>query len=455
MRYRAAAAAILVATLLTACTDRDSATTSTVVPAPTTTATSTIPTATDVFEKVGPSIAFVETDIATGSGILIERGLILTAAHVVWPQREVRVAFPGAGSTGSARVIGTDLLADLALIDVSSITDQPEPVILGNGEELDIGSTVYMIGYPAETERNPEPTISEGILSRFREWRSEEWTFIQSDAAVVGGQSGGALVDANGNVIGVTNFHLATEYGLSGSIADVEERIEDMKADTDRSEIGDRLPPTQGGDETHQIRIAHWWDQQAFTFEVPLYTEVDVSTNRSADTAIEILTIDGFSLVYADDNTDRGETATAFTTMQGPHLVLVTSWMNEEVEELVTSSEDLIPWKDPDDGTVVRKPGTVVGNIDFPGDRDWFWIDLGDGQSVTIEVDSATVDPEVYIDSLDNFSEFTLAYDDDSGGGPFGTNPRLVWTAEQTGTYLVIVSDYLLTGPGAYVLTIE
>jgi hypothetical protein len=418
-------------------------------------ATTQPPDAVDVFAQVSPAIAFVETDIGTGSGILIEPGILLTAAHVVWPQRNVRVAFPDGGSTVAGQVIGTDLLADLALVDVSGISGLPDPVTLGNGEELPIGSTVYMIGYPAEPERNPEPTISEGILSRIREWRSEGWTFLQSDAAVVGGQSGGALVDSAGNVIGVTNFQLATEYGISGSITDVADRIEAMKTATDRSEIGDRLPPSSGADETHQVRLEHYWDQQVFTFEAPLFTEVEVSTNSDADTAVEIMTIDGFQLAYADDNVGGGETAVAQTSLLGPHLALVTSWQAGEVSELVVGSEELTVWEDPDDGLTLSKPDRIYGNIDFPGDIDWFWIELGDGQAITVEVDTVTVDPAIYIDSLSNLSEFTLAFDDDSGGGPFGTNPRVVFTAEDFGSYLVIVSDLLRSGPGAYVLTVE
>ncbi len=456
MRYRIGLGLLVLALLAAACTSTEAADddSTTTTAAPVTTLPPT-PTATEVFEKVSPSIAFVETDIATGSGILIEYGVLLTAAHVVWPQRTVRVAFPDGGSTNNARVIGTDLFADLALIDVSDITDQPEPAVLGDGEILDIGSKVYMVGYPAEPESNPEPTISEGILSRFREWRSEEWTFLQSDAAVVGGQSGGALVDGDGNVIGVTNFQLATEYGLSGSISDVNDRIEAMKSATDRSEIGDRLPPEDGGDETHQVRLAHFWDQKVFTFEVPLFTEVEVSTNSDADTSVEIMTIDGFQLAFADDNAGGGESASALTTLRGPHLALVTTWANGEVSELVVGSTELIPWEDPDDGLVITKPDKVFGNLDFPGDFDWYWIDLGDGQSVTIEVDSVVADPSIYIDSLDNLSEFALAFDDDSGGGVFGTNPRVVYTAEETGSFLVIVADGGRTGPGAYVLTVE
>ncbi|MDX2342238.1 MAG: serine protease [Acidimicrobiia bacterium] len=456
MRYRIGVALLVVATAVPACTSSDPAVeaTSSTTAAPNVTA-APIPDAIEVYEAVAPAIAFVETDIGTGSGILIERNILLTAAHVVWPQRNVRVSFPGGGSTDSAQVLGTDLLADLAIVDVSGISDLPDPVTTANGEELPIGSPVYMVGYPAEPERNPEPTISEGILSRIREWHSEGWTFLQSDAAVVGGQSGGALVDASGHVIGVTNFQLATEYGISGSMLDVADRIEAMKTTTVRSELGDRLPPSSGADETHTVSIAHFWEQKAFTFEVPLFTEVEVTTNGDADTAIELMTIEGFPLVYADENTGGGEVATARTSLLGPHIALVTTWNTGGISELVVGSTELTLWEDPDDGLVLSKPDKLYGNIDFPGDVDWFWIDLGGGQAVTLEVDSVTVDATIYVDSQDNLSEFSLAYDDDSGGGPFGTNPRLLFTAEDSGEYLVIVSDQHRSGPGAYVLTVE
>ena len=172
-------------------------------------------------------------------------------------------------------------------------------------------------------------------------------------------------------------------------------------------------------------------------------------------TAIEIMTIDGFQLAYADENAGGGESASALTTLRGPHLAVVTTWASGEVSELVVGTAELIPWEDLDDGIVISKPDTVFGNLDFPGDFDWYWIDLGDGQSVTIEVDSVVADPSIYVDSLDNLSEFALAFDDDSGGGVFGTNPRVVYTAEETGPYLVVVADGSRSGPGAYVLTVE
>lgn len=457
MGYKLGVAAVAATLLFAACSNSNTEVETTA--ATTTSATPpsvpTPPTAVEVFEDVSPAIAYVETDIGSGSAILIESGLLLTAAHVVWPYRSVRVRFPDGTEIGNARIMGRDLMADLALIDVSGVANMPDPVTIADGEALAPGSTVYMIGYPAETERTPMPSITQGILSRQRQWKSEGWTFLQSDATVVGGQSGGALVDENGHVIGVTNFQLAFEFGLSGSLTDVADRIDAMKAGTEASSPGDRLPPELGADNTHQTRLAHAWDQRVFVFEVPLFDEVEVTTNGSSDTTIELMTIDGFELLYVDENADGGEVARVTTSLLGPHLAVITTWSQGEVAELVKSTTDLLLWEDPDDGEVLSRPGGYTGNIDFPGDVDWFWMDLAAGQAVTITVDSVSVDPILAIDSVSNQGEFALAFDDNSGGGPFGTNPRVVFTAEDFGTFLVIVSDPGRTGPGAYVITVE
>jgi hypothetical protein len=167
------------------------------------------------------------------------------------------------------------------------------------------------------------------------------------------------------------------------------------------------------------------------------------------------MTLDGFDIAYADDNYEGGEIAVGQVILGGPHLAVITSFDTEPVKELVVGSVKMTPWDDPDDGQVLHKPDQIYGNLDFPGDVDWFRIELGRGQSVTLEVDTVTVDAALYIDSLDNDSEFSLGFDDDTAGGPFGTNPRLVYTAEDTKTYLVMVTDEYLSGPGAYALTVK
>ena len=98
---------------------------------------------------------------------------MLTAAHVVWPYQSVRVVFPNGTEIWDAPVIGADLFGDLALIDVSGVANVPAPVEIGDGEAIPLGRPVYLVGYPGESEAFPQPTITEGILSRTREWEGE------------------------------------------------------------------------------------------------------------------------------------------------------------------------------------------------------------------------------------------------------------------------------------------
>jgi hypothetical protein len=109
---------------------------------------------------------------------------------------------------------------------------------------------------------------------------------------------------------------------------------------------------------------------------------------------------------------------------------------------------------DPDDGRLLERGTTITGNADYPGDFDWYRIDLAVGETVTVEVDAIAFDPSLLIDdpSADGDSD---AYHSDSGGGAFGTNPLITFTADVAGRYYVIVADDGETGPGAYRILID
>ena len=120
-------------------------------------------TAAEIFTAISPAVAFVDTPMGTGSGVLIQGGYLLTNAHVVWPFSAVRVVFPDGSEYVDTPVVGWDLIADLAL--VGPIETEIEPAPLVDAGELAIGSDVYLIGYPAEEETFPQPSITYGILS--------------------------------------------------------------------------------------------------------------------------------------------------------------------------------------------------------------------------------------------------------------------------------------------------
>lgn len=406
-----------------------------------------------IYEQVAPSIAAIETDIAGGSGILIDGSTVLTAAHVVWPYRTVRIVFPNGAELRNAPVVGLDPFGDLAIIDVSGMSGLPPPVEVGNGEAIPLGRPVYLVGYPGESESFPQPTITEGILSRTREWAGEGWTFLQSDTTVVGGQSGGALVDETGAVVGITNFSFLEEFGLSGSLADAASRIERMRAGEDIAQLGDRLPPSGRGSDITEMTFEHVWQDFVFVFEAPLYSTVTFEASSDADLSLTLDTIDGLEIATADDTTGGVETINELVTYRGPYVLRVES-LRGAGDARLESSIDVVEWEDPDDGRVLERDRTITANVDYPGDFDWYLVDLGKGQAVTVGVDAIAFDPALMIDGPDG-DGYVQAVDDDSGGGLFGTNPRIVFTARETGSFFIIVADSGATGPGAYRLTIN
>ena len=157
-----------------------------------------------MYAQVSPSIPFIQTPTGTGSGVLIEGGYVVTNYHVVWPYETVRVVFPDDTVLQNVPVVGWDSMTDLAVLGPVNVSAQP--LKLEDGESLAPGSELFLIGYPAEVDEFPEPTITRGILSRVREWERLGMTYLQTDAAIAGGQSGGALVNSLGEVMGISTF---------------------------------------------------------------------------------------------------------------------------------------------------------------------------------------------------------------------------------------------------------
>ncbi len=439
-----------------ACTSSTSPTETTIAAPPDSAVASSAPgltTAEQVYKAVAPAIASITTEIAGGSGVLIDSGTVLTAAHVVWPYRTARVVFPNGAEIVNAPIVGWDPFGDLAIIDVSGAADLPSPVGTGDGESIPLGRPVYLIGYPGESEEYPQPTITEGILSRTREWETEQWTFLQSDTTVVGGQSGGALVDEEGTVIGITNFSFLEEFGLSGSLADAASKVERMRSGEDIADLGDRLPPQGSGTDVLTVSFENVWQDHVFVFESPLYSDVWFEASSDADVSLMLTTIDGLEIASADETLDGEETIEELITYRGPHLLRIENFSGPGDARL-RSSVDLVEWPDPDDGRFLTRNTTITGNADYPGDFDWYLVDLGKGQAITIDVDSIAFDPVLMVDGPEGLG-YVLAVDDDNGGGLFGTNPRIVFTARETGTYIVVVADSGSTGPGAYRLTVD
>jgi S1-C subfamily serine protease len=151
-----------------------------------------------------------------GSGVIVDgEGYILTNNHVVEGATEIEVSLSD-GRAVAATIVGTDPLTDLALLKIRA--DQLTPAEWGDSDALNVGALVWAVGSPFGLQQS----ISAGILSgknRQELAGAVYHDFLQSDAAVNPGNSGGPLVDSRGRIVGINTAIIGEGYqGISFAI---------------------------------------------------------------------------------------------------------------------------------------------------------------------------------------------------------------------------------------------
>ncbi len=161
----------------------------------------------------GPRVQTIPEQRASGSGALIsDDGYIVTNNHVVEGADEVNVTLSNKKSY-KGTVVGTDPSTDLAVIKIDAGKNLPY-MVYGNSDEVKLGQWVLAIGYPLTLD----VTVTAGIVSAkarsigINRSKSPVESFIQTDAAVNPGNSGGPLVNTNGELIGI-NSAIASPTG--------------------------------------------------------------------------------------------------------------------------------------------------------------------------------------------------------------------------------------------------
>ena len=148
-----------------------------------------------------------------GSGVIVSpNGYILTNNHVVEEADAIEVILND-GRRATAKVIGTDPDSDLAVLKIG--LDKLPTIVLGNSDALQVGDQVLAIGNPFGVGQ----TVTSGIVSalgRNQLGINTFENFIQTDAAINPGNSGGALVDTNGNLLGINTAIYSRSGGSMG-----------------------------------------------------------------------------------------------------------------------------------------------------------------------------------------------------------------------------------------------
>ena len=151
-----------------------------------------------------------------GSGVIVSPdGYILTANHVVADADEVKVSIADNEKKYTAKVIGKDQATDIAVLKIQAAN--VPAVTLGDSDQLEVGDVVMALGNPLGLGQSVSMGIISGLGRHYGvngEFGSEN--FIQTDAAINKGNSGGALVDVEGRLIGINTWIASSSGGNEG-----------------------------------------------------------------------------------------------------------------------------------------------------------------------------------------------------------------------------------------------
>ena len=417
---------------------------------PSPTVEATPPTADAVFERVAQSVAFVATAVGTGSGLVYDDRHVITNAHVVRPFPAARVRLSDGTEVPDAPVVGWDLLADLAVLDVGVAPNRRR--LQRAVTTAKTGARVYLVGYPRADVEAPKATITEGIVSSDAvEW-VEGLTFLQADATIDDGQSGGVMVDARGDLLGITGASLGA-YAMAIDARDAARRIDSLLAGDDVDKTGDHLLPDPDPKAPKVVDVVIRHRADAHVWVIPggdAPATVKMTSDRS--TGLFGLAAAGRLGRAAGPAGTKLQIDMTFDAV-GPYAVKLEAANPRGAHATLRSTAPLTEVVDADDGRTIQAGSTLVGAADYGGDIDWYVLSMHKGETAKIRASAVAIDPALFIDRIgDDPAPLATGHD---AGGPLGGDDLVTFAAPSDGEYLVVVADARYLGSGAYRLEVD
>ncbi|MDA0301468.1 MAG: trypsin-like peptidase domain-containing protein [Chloroflexi bacterium] len=406
--------------------------------------------ATEIFARVSPAVPVIETPRGHGTGFMLDANHVMTVAHAVEDFETVKVRFPGGATYGTAKVVARDRLADMAIIEIAGtrevVTTIAEPPTV-------VGSELYVLGYPGRTANSPQPLISRGLLSQISRWDTMGITYLRTDASGEPGTSGGPLLDADGNVVGVIQFGSPTgAYMIAASAADLKARALRHLAGEDVDGIARRVPSGPAGQSFIADLTGATGPEASFFVTPSAATGAEflvAAPDAQGPVTVSVYSARGQWLTGSVLNAGR-TSATLLADLSADQRYWISFSSDRPARITLQSSVTLARFADTDDRRMVA--GRVIGMIDHANDMDCRPIALRAGQKVTTRAESVTSDLALYLVSPGGA---LVTSDSDSADGVRGGDAEASATAASSGDYVVCVSAEIpVSQASGYVLTV-
>ncbi|NLE59533.1 MAG: PDZ domain-containing protein, partial [Planctomycetes bacterium] len=171
----------------------------------------------DVLSALEQQLMYADMGPGTGSGLVIDEGLILTNHHVVEGRTEIKISLP-TGQNVDGALIATDHVTDLALLKIPPAAGLL-PARLGNSDQLKVGDWVIVVGAPFGLTH----TATHGMVSALAREAVEGMpaiyqSYIQTDAPIHPGNSGGPMLDLEGKIVGIVTAQAPLSDAVSAGI---------------------------------------------------------------------------------------------------------------------------------------------------------------------------------------------------------------------------------------------
>ena len=282
----------------------------------------------ELVERIQGGVVQITASGGSGSGFISHPdGLVVTSEHVVGGESSVGVWLTN-GQRYDGSVLERDATSDLALVKIEG-SQRFDALVVGNPGGARMGDEVLALGFPIADKIGTNLTVTRGIISSTR--ISDGVELLQTDAAMNPGNSGGPLVNSDGEVIGVNGFRIeqtdagrpVSNIGFAVSVSELERRLPGLEGNLIFS-LGSPIPtvtpvPTPAPTETPRPTATPTVTPTPTITPTPTATPTPEPTATPTSTPTPTPTPDPFNLLNIRVTAQRGsEVALAWDQFTGP-----------------------------------------------------------------------------------------------------------------------------------------